>query len=37
MNSLAHRDNILRPQFGRIGIGVFQSGGRSVFVQVFTN
>ncbi len=38
MNSPGHRANILRPQFGRIGIGVIKSEFHgSMFTQDFTN
>ncbi|HUE75605.1 MAG TPA: CAP domain-containing protein, partial [Chloroflexota bacterium] len=38
MNSPGHRANILRPQFGQVGIGVIRSQFRgSMFTQKFTN
>jgi len=38
MNSPGHRANILRPQFGRVGIGVMDSGMRGLMVsQEFRN
>ena len=38
MNSPGHRANILRPEFGKIGIGVIKSEFRgSMFSQEFTN
>jgi uncharacterized protein YkwD len=38
MNSPGHRDNILRPQYGRVGIGVLDGGGRGLMVtQNFRN
>jgi uncharacterized membrane protein required for colicin V production len=38
MNSPGHRANILRPEFGKIGIGVIESDFRgSMFSQEFTN
>lgn len=38
MNSPGHRANILRPEFGKIGIGVIKSDFRgSMFSQEFTN
>jgi len=38
MNSKGHRENILDPQFGKVGIGVIDNGiyGK-IFVQVFTD
>ncbi|HVE54455.1 MAG TPA: CvpA family protein [Ramlibacter sp.] len=38
MNSPGHRKNILRPQFGRLGIGVLDGGSRGLMVtQAFRN
>jgi uncharacterized membrane protein required for colicin V production len=38
MNSPGHRANILRPEFGRVGIGVIRSPAQgSMFTQDFTN
>jgi len=38
MNSPGHRANILRPQFGRLGIGVLDSGSHGLMVtQNFRN
>jgi uncharacterized protein YkwD/uncharacterized membrane protein len=38
MNSPGHRDNILRPEFGRVGIGVMDGGMRGLMVsQEFRN
>jgi uncharacterized protein YkwD/uncharacterized membrane protein required for colicin V production len=38
MNSPGHRANILRPEFGKVGIGVIRSDFRgSMFTQVFSN
>ena len=38
MNSPGHRANILRPEFGRVGIGVIRSQAQgSMFAQEFTN
>ena len=38
MNSPGHRANILRPEFGRVGIGVIRSPAQgSMFSQEFTN
>jgi uncharacterized protein YkwD len=38
MNSPGHRANILRPEFGRLGIGVIRSPAQgSMFTQDFTN
>jgi uncharacterized protein YkwD len=38
MNSPWHRANILRPEFGRVGIGVIRSQAQgSMFSQEFTN
>ncbi|HET9525504.1 MAG TPA: CvpA family protein [Pyrinomonadaceae bacterium] len=38
MNSPGHRDNILRPQFGRLGIGIMDGGMRGLMVsQEFRN
>lgn len=38
MNSPGHRANILRPEFGKVGIGVIKSDFRgSMFSQEFTN
>jgi uncharacterized protein YkwD len=33
MNSPGHRENILRPEFGRIGIGVIDGG---IYGKMFT-
>ncbi|WP_157448857.1 CvpA family protein [Deinococcus peraridilitoris] len=38
MNSPGHRANILRPQFGRVGIGILDGGSRGLMVtQKFRN
>lgn len=38
MNSPGHRANILRPQFGRVGIGILDGGRRGIMVsQEFRN
>jgi uncharacterized protein YkwD len=38
MNSPGHRANILRPQFGRVGIGILDGGRRGLMVtQNFRN
>lgn len=38
MNSPGHRRNILRPQFGRVGIGILDGGRHGIMVtQVFRN
>ncbi len=38
MNSPGHRANILRPEFGRVGIGIMDGGGRGLMVtQNFRN
>jgi uncharacterized protein YkwD len=38
MNSPGHRENILRPQFGRLGIGIMDGGMRGLMVsQEFRN
>lgn len=38
MNSPGHRANILRPQFGRVGIGIMDAGPRGIMVtQKFRN
>jgi len=38
MNSPGHRENILRPQFGRVGIGILDGGRRGLMVsQEFRN
>jgi len=38
MRSPGHRANILRPQFGRLGIGILDSGGHGLMVtQAFRN
>ncbi len=38
MNSPGHRANILRPQFGRVGIGIMDGGNRGLMVsQEFRN
>lgn len=38
MNSPGHRENILRPQFGRVGIGILNGGRRGLMVtQNFRN
>lgn len=37
MNSPGHRANILNANFGKIGIGVYQSGGVIYWSQLFTN
>jgi uncharacterized protein YkwD len=33
MNSPGHRENILRPMFGRIGIGVYDGGIRGLMIS----
>lgn len=38
MNSPGHRANILRPQFGKVGIGIIDAGRRGIMVtQQFSN
>ncbi|MDD3777566.1 MAG: DUF4214 domain-containing protein [Actinomycetota bacterium] len=37
MNSPTHAANILRAQYGSIGIGIAENGGRRVVTTVFTN
>lgn len=38
MNSPEHRENILRPEFGRVGIGIMDGGAHGLMVtQVFRN
>ena len=38
MNSPGHRANILRPEFGRVGIGIMDGGARGLMVtQNFRN
>jgi len=37
MNSPGHRANILNANFGKIGIGVYQSGGVYYWTQLFTD
>lgn len=38
MNSPGHRENILRPQFGRVGIGILDGGRRGLMIsQEFRN
>lgn len=38
MHSLGHRANILRPQFGKVGIGILDAGRRGIMVtQKFSN
>ena len=38
MNSPGHRANILRPQFGRVGIGVMDGGSKGLMIsQEFRN
>jgi uncharacterized protein YkwD/uncharacterized membrane protein len=38
MNSPGHRENILRPQFGRVGIGILDGGRRGLMItQNFRN
>ena len=38
MNSPGHRANILRPQFGRVGIGIVDGGVRGLMIsQEFKN
>ena len=38
MNSPGHRANILRPEFGRLGIGIMDGGFRGIMVsQEFRN
>jgi uncharacterized protein YkwD len=38
MNSPGHRRNVLRPQFGRLGIGILDGGSRGLMVtQAFRN
>jgi uncharacterized protein YkwD len=33
MNSPGHRANILRPQFGRVGIGIMDGGARGLMIS----
>ena len=35
MNSAGHRENILRAEYDKIGVGVVESGGRLYWVQLF--
>lgn len=35
MNSAGHRENILKSSFTKIGVGVYESGGRLYWVQLF--
>ncbi len=36
MNSPGHRENVLRPQFGRIGIGIMDGGQKGLMItQMF--
>ncbi len=35
MQSPGHRENILMPSFTHIGIGAYQSGGHTYYVQMF--
>jgi len=37
MNSSTHRANILRGEYGQIGIGLAENGGRRVVTTVFMN
>ena len=37
MNSPGHRANILKSSFGKVGIGVYQSGGVYYWTQLFTD
>lgn len=37
MNSSGHRDNILNPSFGKIGVGYVKVNGTSYWTQIFTN
>ena len=37
MNSAGHKANIMDPGFVSIGIGVYQSGGRYYYTQLFSN
>lgn len=37
MESPRHRENILRPQFSRIGLGFFDCEGQPIWVQKFAN
>jgi uncharacterized protein YkwD len=37
MNSPEHRDNILKPAYGQVGIGVASDGTRVMVVEVFSN
>lgn len=37
MNSSGHRDNILNPSFGTIGVGAYSQGGTIYWTQMFTN
>lgn len=37
MNSTGHRDNILNPSFGNMGIGYVSSNGTTYWTQMFTN
>ena len=35
MNSKGHRDNILKSSYTKLGVGVYESGGRLYWVQLF--
>jgi len=37
MSSGLHRANLLNPNFGQTGIGIVDSGGRRIIVQIFIN
>lgn len=37
MNSTGHRENILNPSFGTIGVGYVESNGTTYWTQMFTN
>jgi uncharacterized protein YkwD len=37
MNSAEHRENILNPAYGRVGVGVARNGSKVMVVEVFSN
>lgn len=37
MNSAEHRDNIVNPAYGRVGVGVASNGTKVMVVEVFSN
>ena len=37
MNSAEHRDNILNPAYGRVGVGAASDGTKVMVVEVFSN